>query len=132
MDLSKFNLVEQAETPSVLHLCNPVNDEPLVTEDGGNVTLSLLGKDSPVAQAAIKQRTQKQLNKKKLKFDVDELVEASIELLTAVTTGWENISENGTAIEFSKDNAKSLYTRYPWIREQADAFVSDRENFYKA
>lgn len=132
MDLSKFNLVEQAETPSVLLLCNPVNDEPLVTEDGDNVTLSLLGKDSHVAQAAIKQRTQKQLNKKKLKFDVDELVEASIELLTAVTTGWENISENGTAIEFSKDNAKSLYTRYPWIREQADAFVSDRENFYKA
>jgi hypothetical protein len=37
--------------------------------------------------------------------------------------------ENGKPIKCSKDAAKDLMTRYPWLRKQIDAAVDEDANF---
>lgn len=60
----------------------------------------------------------------------EELDAEAIDLLATCTLAWENIVENGEPLECTAENARRVYTEYPWIREQVDAFVGDRSNFF--
>lgn len=62
----------------------------------------------------------------------EELEQNGIELLAACTVGWSGVVLDGKSLAFSKDNAKALYSRFPWIKEQVDAAIGDRANFIKA
>jgi hypothetical protein len=48
----------------------------------------------------------------------------------SVTTGWSGIVWEGQPLGFSEENAKMLFTARPWIRDQMDAFMADRSNFF--
>lgn len=59
-----------------------------------------------------------------------ERIEADgIEILANVTVGWSGIENNGQPWQYSVENARKLYTDFPFIREQVDEFVGDRKNF---
>lgn len=59
-----------------------------------------------------------------------ERIEADmVEILANVTVGWSGLTENGQPWPFSIENARRLYTDFPFIREQVDEFVGDRKNF---
>lgn len=49
--------------------------------------------------------------------------------LADVTISWRGLVDNGKEVPFSHEAAASLYREAPYIREQADRFVADRENF---
>jgi len=58
-----------------------------------------------------------------------EIEERGIRLLAAVTLGWENVEWEGAPCPFNQQNARVLYRTLRWLRDQVDAFVSDRANF---
>lgn len=46
------------------------------------------------------------------------------------TVGWENISLDGKPAEYSSDNARRLYQKYPAIAAEVQAFIGNRANFF--
>ena len=133
LNLSSLMPQEQKEMTSVLHLKHPVTNELLELEDGSPLTIELMGMESAVAKNIVKARSQKMMNSRKgLKLDIDEAMSFNANLLSKLTVGWTNISDDDTMIEFSKAAAHDLYMKHSWLRDQVDEFVTDRENFFKA
>lgn len=97
------------------------------------VTITGYGKDSKEferAQNSIeRRRTKKAKNFRSLLQDPEDRKENEIELLARVTTGWTGIVVDGEEVSFSFENAKELYGRFAWIREQFDEFLGDRTDF---
>ena len=136
MDLSKFNVTQQAEIGADLELLDPDN-EPLTYGKGKTkkpVTIKLLGTDSKIwrnkNREFQKKRTAKMVRNRAKNVDYSVSEKEACEMLTACTLGWEGIDANGEKLEFSTEAAFQMYMDHIWIREQADAFIADRANFF--
>lgn len=116
------------------------SDEPLLARNNKPVTLTLLGPDSDVyreqTRAQVRKRLLRTTNKPGGGFSELDLLEAdgdALDLMVACTVGWKNVLDtDGKPVEFSRDAVRALYTGYPVVREQADAFIVDRTRFIKA
>lgn len=131
MDLKKLNLAgSDAET---LHLCHPSTGVELVDEeDGTPVLIELHSSDSDVVRGAVRRFGNKKLNEKKgRKQSMEELEDSSAKILAAATAGWSGMRFGSDELEFTKENAESVYKDFPWIREQVEEFINDRSNFLK-
>ena len=99
------------------------------------VRFHLAGPDSDVyrrSESAARNRNLSRQTKTRLTAEmIDEQV---LEHLLAVTIGWEGVLYNGQPLEFTADNLRMVYTeaRLRFIREQVEAFVGDRQNFFIA
>lgn len=137
MDLSTLNVVAAAETGEVMTLKHPVTGDDLMTDDPDGPkpqTITLRGSDSEAYRKrsnAIVQQRSKRARAGRLSLSVDEVEEGEIEVLVAATAGW-NLWINGESPTFSAAAARELYATYPWIKEQAQAFVGERANFLKS
>lgn len=137
MDLKNFDTAASANKPASLQLRNPSTDEPLMYTPQGSptekpVTISLYGKDSKVyteKQKLLAGAQIKQSMNRRNRMSVDQMLAGGLDLLVAATAGWDGIIENNTPVVFSPDEARRIYTTYPWIKEQVDEFISDRGNF---
>jgi len=133
MDLSTLNLVEHANGRQLMTVMHPISGEPLMTSDGQEVFIELLGADSSVMRSEMSDRARKQMTKRtNTVLSLDEAEKASAELLAAVTVSWFGLEESGQKIDCTRENVVAIYTKYSWLRLQVDAFVSDRANFFKA
>lgn len=133
MDLSGLDFSNQAENTAVLHIVHPVTLEEMYTDENEAVTITLLGMDSAVAKRITKARAQKQLNARKQKIDLDEAREFSTGLLSKLIVSSVGLKEGGIDLDLSDNQtAVDVLTRFTWLREQIDEFVTDRANFYKA
>jgi len=125
MDLSQLNV--SAAGSSELTLRHPATGEDLY--DGDNpVTVTLLGKDSKEYRQAVARTANSRLRNRKVQT-VEQAQQDGIDLLSAVTLGWQGITENGEPLECTQHEVKRVYREYAWIREQVDEFVDDRSNF---
>lgn len=134
MDLSRFNVSKMAEKGANLELLDP-EDEPLFYgEDKKPVTIKLLGTDSKTWRNLNRDRSRelsfKMQKKRNKQIDFTMSDEDTCEMLAACTLGWEGIDEKDKPIEFSKEAAYEMYMDHLWIREQVDAFIADRANFF--
>lgn len=133
MDLSNFDTVE-AERGATLIVDNPVTGEALIDEASNEpVELELLGKDSTTYRERSHKVQTKRLNKSvrggKFKVDQSGLEEDNLHMLVLCTVGWKHMVIDGEELEYSIMNARTLYERCPWLREQAEAFINERCNF---
>ncbi len=60
-----------------------------------------------------------------------DITDASAEALASITLSWKGFKNKGKTIPFSKAKVKQLYTKAPYIMDQADTFIADRSNFTK-
>lgn len=127
MDLAALDTRKGAEQGFELQLAHPQSGALLA----GRITLQ--GQDAAAWQDRQKELLQARVNRlqrnKKSVASVDELEADAVELLVAVTTGWSGLAVDGAPYPFTAENARKLYTGYPWIREQAYEAVNDRGNF---
>ena len=73
------------------------------------------------------------MNKRNQKVDLDEAREFSISLQAKLITASSGLKENGVDLDLTDQaTAIDVLTRYNWLREQIDEFITDRANFYKA
>lgn len=134
MDLSTLNIDEQSEQGVYMELMHPIDDEPLLQDDGSKITIKLLGADSKafrdISKKHSRKRTANMMKTRKKDIDFTPTLEETCETLAACTVGWKGIEANGNAIKFSTDEAYKLYMDFSWIREQVNIFVGDRANFF--
>lgn len=121
----------KANSGAEMQLIDPSTDEPIP-----GWTITLLGIDSDVYQDIQRRKQQTYLDraakgKKAGNLDAKKLASDSLEELVACTVGWTGLSLDGEEpLEFSADNARMVYEQWSWIKEQAQAFVNDRANFF--
>lgn len=123
LDLSSLDTVARADAGAVLTLVHPITNENL------GITIMLEGMDSATyrrATAAVANRRDKSSFRK---LTLEQLREEGIATLAACTRGWQGVRVDGQDIPFTPSAANSLYSRFPWIREQVEAFISDRANY---
>jgi hypothetical protein len=99
------------------------------------ITIRVMGKDSDrfkeISNKQNRARMAKAQKSRKLEIDPDELDDAVVNLLAACTLSWDGMILEGESLDFTKDNAVMVYSRFPWIREQVDIAINDRANFMK-
>jgi hypothetical protein len=135
VDLSKLDTTVAAEEGAELQLRNPIDDSVLRDEKSGDpVVIMVVGTDSKeymrVTHAIQNRRLGKRLGKgSRPKMTAEELEADALELLVASTKGWKHIVVDGAELAYSEKNVRTLYQRFPWIKEQVDEFIADRTNF---
>lgn len=137
-DLSSLDFATPAEEGADLVLRHPEDNSVLTNSKGKEMTITLRGKDSPsytqVFHNLSNQRLERSLRTKKgvTANAAQQMLNDDIELLAQNTTGWKNLEMGGKEYPFSLANARELYKKFAWIREQAHMFVDDRTNFLKS
>lgn len=124
MDLSEIR--KQAQDEAWVTILHPVSGEET------SMRIRLLSPDSEryrqidnrIRNAATKSMT------KRGGLSAEELSESGLQLLIQATVGWENVIFDGQPIQFSPENVRTVYTDFPFIREQVDRFLGDRRNFF--
>ena len=66
---------------------------------------------------------------KEEELSLDEAQEMAVEAALVRLIGWDNVTEKGTAVPFSKEKARELLTKYDFIREQVMNEAADVSNF---
>jgi hypothetical protein len=147
MALSKYN------TSKIANAGRPVELLDIVTQRPIGVRFFVLGVDSKEYQRITRKHEADRLDKQKknrgrVYYLTPEESEANaLELLTGLTTGWEEDVcdsegkvthtrpdielEEGQFIHFTPEAAKAIYEElgYKWIREQIDTEIGDRRDF---
>ena len=104
-----------------------------VTGDGVRVFISLAGADSAIHRKATATLAKRRLSSMKgfryRSLHPEKFESEGIEVLAACTLDWKGVVVDGAPLPCSRDNAIQLYTRFPWLREQVDQFVSDRSAY---
>ncbi|SFS42233.1 hypothetical protein [Brevundimonas viscosa] len=130
MDLASLDTADVANEGVAMPVHGP-DGQPVLQEDGAAVTITLLGDDSDELV-----KFDRQLVNRSLRGGqpiTAELAEAKeISRLARATVGWSGIVLDGEVLKFSEENAKKLYKRLRWLRQQVRVFVADRANFMKA
>lgn len=129
MDLSK--LVPKDDTIVVI-IKHPVTDEPLLKDDGKEMTLTVYLPHSVQYKAVVHEQTQKRLQKmskgkKGISFTPEDLEQMTLDLVVKTTKDW-NIQVDGKSPKFSEATARDLYDKLPWLKDQ----ISDAQNDMEA
>lgn len=128
MDLAELDLSDAA-TMEVRH---PGTGSVLTDGDGDPVAIRLYGTDSDAYLNGRRMMVNRAVRKGGRTQTAEEFEEDAISLLAACTAGWSGIDLDGKPFAYNAANAKTLYRRFPWLRDQVDAFIGDRANFSKA
>jgi hypothetical protein len=131
-----FEAFGSANEGAVLEVRHPVTGLPLTLDDQTPVRITLVGMDSEQYRAAVRARTNKRIKAaaetSRSQVSAEMLENEGLDILVACTLGWEGIFVKDAPLPFSPENAKTLYARLPFLREQVDSFIGDRGNFLKA
>ena len=126
-DFATRDSAAKAEEGAELKVVDPL------TGDGVGVFITLAGADSAVHRKASATITKRRVNKAKgfrsQMFDPEVADAESIEVLAVCTLSWKGVIVDGAPLPCSRDNAIKLYTRFPWLREQVETFISDRSAY---
>lgn len=129
MDLSELDLTAKADAGAEMRLNHPVTEEPLLTDDGKPITIKVLGQDSREFRAAAAELAERMQNRKRLSVAAAEA--QSVELLARCVKGWTGIVWEGKALPCTPDNVRMVLRERKWVRDQIDAFVTDRAAFFR-
>ena len=121
IDFGTFDLAAQAASGYPYHVRDPLGVP--MEYDGQPSIITLAGSDS-----AIYKNGQRDLarNNTDTSLDRDAL---AIEMLVICTLGWRGIIWNGEPLGFTSENARMLYSKHEWLREDCAGVILDRANF---
>lgn len=131
MDL--MNLIPTTDAIEVV-IKHPANFEPLLNDDGTEMTITVFAPHSKEYKAAVHEQTNlrlKQMQKSGRNnnaITAEELEAASIKMLAKTTKDW-NITFDGEQPKFTVASAQSLYEKVFWLREQIEEAVAETEVF---
>ena len=134
MDLDQLSTAS-ADTGVKMSLRHPSTDDALLQDDGKTpITITLLGSDSKVHKAAtaevINRRLARQASRGGRVPTTSEGLDADgLTVIVACTVAWDGVRVAGQPQECTPATVRELYGRFPWMREQAEAFIGDRRNF---
>lgn len=128
-----LNLIPTDDTVVVI-IKHPVTEEPLLKDDGKEMTITVYAPHSEVYKAAVHEQTNKRLQKaaktKKTSITAEDIEAASLELLVKTTKDW-NIQLSGKSPKFSDKEARDVYNKLPWLKVQVIEAQEDFSAFLK-
>lgn len=132
IDLSNLDLQAQADNGFTLQLLHPIDNTDLP-----GMTIRIRGDKSRAVEtferARIKdiQKREKMRKGKNqdLEFTMEELEQMAIEAAVVRVVGWTGFTENGNEVAFTEENAKTVFAKYKWIRDQVREAAEDLDNF---
>jgi len=131
MDLSNLLPTSDTITFTVKH---PVSGDPLKKDDGNEMTVTLYTPYSKEYKTAIHTQANKRIQKaqktKKVIMTAEEIEQGSLELLAATTKTFD-LQLDKKAVKFSMDMAVEIYTKFPWLKDQAIEAQEDNSAFLK-
>lgn len=116
--------VKQSDT-ATMTVRHPATDEPMLTDDGAEMTVTVYGPHSAAYRKTIFEQRRKIMEKGDDFASNDEM---AVSLLADLTVDWV-IQDGGKLVKFSRSKAVELYGELTWLRDQLDRFIYDRENF---
>jgi hypothetical protein len=129
LDLSALDTKKGAEQGFEVQLTHP-NTGTVIP-----VWIKVLGIDSDTYRATLMAQQRRRMERlrrgKRMNVTPEELEDEALDLLVTITISWRaDMTLDGKPYpEYSTSAAKSLYQRFPWIREQVDSAMADRANF---
>ena len=121
MDFTKIDTVAAAEKGFTYVFKDAYGEDTDCTVDvigAGSRTYKQAKAKVDNAEAAYYKRHRKEMPQ-------DESDELYIEMISACVKGWKNVFEGKTEVEFSKDNAITMFTKYPLFRAQILGTIHD-------
>ena len=132
MDL--MNLIPTTDTIEVV-IKHPNTYEPLLNDDGSEMTITVFAPHSKESKAAVHEQTNIRLKQMQSKgnrnsnvITAEELEKATIKMLAKTTKDW-CITFGGEQPKFSVEAAKKLYNDVYWVKDQIEEAVADSEVF---
>lgn len=131
-DLAKHNYTEIAEVGYKFELKIPG------TGEGTGVFITVRGDQSKTVKAfgrkkyaefKLREQQAKRRGKEADDMTLEEAEELSIESAVVRIIGWENITENGKVVTFTKENAERIFKEYSWIKDQVMEEAGQLLNF---
>jgi hypothetical protein len=122
-DFAALDTTALAEDGNEMALVHPVTGEEL----GGYITLA--GADSQRFERAQSEAVKLRVRKRQKSMTTGDIKEENIRLLVACVTGWRNIRVDGEDWPCNPVYVKKFFTRFPWAREQALAYIHDLDNY---
>lgn len=125
-DLAELDTAKGAEQGYELELRHPTTHEPI------GAFIKVVGQDAESYQEQLRALQKKSVEAMARSRRVNgiDAEQEGINLLAASTRGWRALPPvDGKPLEFSPENARTLYRRFPWIREQVATAISERSNF---
>jgi hypothetical protein len=134
-DLSTLDTNDAAEAGARMEVTHPTTGAPLMNGSTA-IVLILAGQDSDRYRAADRKISNKRIatgrNGQRLVLTAESIESDNLQRLVACTIGWEGVAWDGAEKDCTPENARALYERFPFMREQAETFIADRANFLKA
>ena len=125
-DLSSLGgLTDAQEEGASVEILHPGTGEPV------GIKMQIAGPDSKRQKSAVALIVAERAEMRIRKITAARLEDEGIRTAAASIIGWSGVVENGSPIEYSPSAALSLLTKYPFIREQVQAYSVDRANFLK-
>lgn len=94
------------------------------------IYIEVVGQDSLQYRQVTKQLMKARLDRDGKKMDVEQMEKDNAALIASCIVGW---SDDGVFDAYTPERAKELMVmpELSWIREQLEAFVSERANFFR-
>ena len=125
-DLSKIDVVNAANQGAEVEIMHPVSGVSL------GITIRVAGTDSVTHRNAQREITNRRLrNKQKNTITVEAIEEEALSVLAKCTLGWSGLEDGGKPLEFNEANARMIYEKYPFVKEQVETFMLERGNFLR-
>lgn len=124
-DLS--SLAEAMHDTAVLTVTHPRTGAPTP------ITITLAAPDSETYRAVdrrVKNRNMATARKSRNGLTIEAIEAGMLDLIVGVTLDWDGVTWDGAPLKFSADNARMVYAKFPFIREQVDEFLAERVNFF--
>ena len=131
-DLAKHNYTEIAEEGYKFELKLPG------TGEGTGVFITVRGDQSKTVKAfgrkkysefKLREQQAKRRGKEVDDMTLEEAEELSIESAVIRVIAWENITENGKEVAFTKENAERIFKEHSWIKDQVMEEAGQLLNF---
>lgn len=134
-DLATLDTTDAAEKGERMEVMHPTSGAPLMNGSTA-IALILAGQDSDRYRVADRKISNKRLatsrNGQRITLTSEGIEADNLQRLVACTISWQGVAWDGAEKECTPENVRAAYDRWPWMREQAEAFIGDRANFLKA
>lgn len=132
MDL---NSLEVKSETTVVQLYHPAHNTPMVNDDGSNMTITIHGKYSDryrkIQQSQQNARLKRAERGGKMKLTAEEILADRLDLTVGCVESW-NIQLDGSVPDCTSVNVRSIFQRFPWMRETIEIEMEDTQAFLTA
>lgn len=114
----------------VVHV-RDANGDPMFYGEKGDkpITITVAGTYSKVYRAALNRQRDRMLRMRRTKMTGEMLDEQQVELAAACVLAWEGFTQDGQPVPCTRETARVLMAKVPWLREQVEEAMNDHAGF---